>query len=254
MVDLTLWVMPLLFVAVTIALTALFAWVAGLVIQGLMTGGSPQVTSATRRIAFVVIWAIGVVLALQELGVGVTILLLIIGLAGVGVLLALREPLENYGARFFSDVYSPFKLGDTISVGDCTGKVIEINAITTVLLTESDHLIALPNSVFLREPVENLSPEAWRELVVPISLAGSVDLAAFESTLLKHLAKLRLRLDPRFPPIFTTKGRTLQSTELVLTVMVRRPEDRDALLSEVNLRVSETVARMGRPPAAPQPS
>src|SRR5208282_4527706 len=114
------------------------------------------------------------------------------------------------------------------------GKVIEINAMTTVLLSEDDRLVALPNSLLLKETLVNASPQAWKELTIPISLPGNVDIAPLESEILKSLGKLRLRLDKRFPPVIATKARTAQSTDLVLTVMIRRPEERDVLLLEVN--------------------
>ncbi len=240
-------------VGVIVALTALFAWLAGLVVRGLMRRENPQLAFAAQRLAIAVVVAVGAVLAIQELGVGPAALLLVIGLLAFAAILAVRVPLEKEGARFFAGIYSPFKVGDTIRVAGHAGRVIEINAMTTILLSEDDHrMIAFPNSTFLGQPVENLTPHAWKEVVVPITLAGSVDLAEFENAMLKSLSKLRLRLDPRFPPIFTVRSRSAQGSDVVLTVMVRRPEDREPVLAEVNLRVSEELAR-GRA-APPKPS
>lgn len=231
----------LLDVGIIVALTALFAWIVNLILRGVMRASNPQVAVAMRRLGVAVVVAVGAVLAVQELGVSPSILLLVIGLVAVAAIVAIRVPLENAGARFFSGIYSPFKVGDTIRVAGQAGRVIEINAMTTILLSEDDRMVALPNSTFLGQPVENLSPQAWKELVVPVTLTGSTDLAAFESRMLKSLSKLRLRLDPRFPPVFTVKSRSVQGADLVLTVMVRRPEDREPVLAEVNLRVSEEM-------------
>jgi small conductance mechanosensitive channel len=257
MIDLTPF-LTLIYFGVILAVTWLFSYVVGLVIWGLMRKSNPQVTAAAQRVGFVIVWFVGIVFAIQELGVGVDALLLVLGLLGVAAIVALRQPLENFGAKYFSDLYTPFKIGDTIRVGDQAGKVIEVNAMSTILLSEDDQLIALPNSTFLRTSVVNLTPQAWKELIVPITLPGSVDLPAFESDMLKALSRLRLRLDPRYPPVFTLKARSPQSTDLVLTVMVRRPEDRDSVLSEVNLRLSETMERSRsasqRPPTGAEAS
>ena len=242
MVDLTP-VLPLIYVGVILVATWLFSYVVSLAVAGLMRRSNPQVTAAAQRLVVVIVWLVGIVFAIQELGVGVNALLLVLGLLGVAAIVALRQPLENFGAKYFADLYTPFKIGDTIRVGEQAGKVIEINAMSTILLSEDDHLIALPNSVFLRSSVVNLTPQAWKELVIPISLPGSVDLPAFESEMMKALSRLRLRLDRRYPPVFTLRSRTAQSTDLVLTVMIRRPEDRDSVLSEVNARLSETVEK-----------
>jgi small conductance mechanosensitive channel len=241
---------PAVVAAIILAVTALFAWFASLLIAGFMRQSNPRVTAAAQRVGAILVWLVGTVIAVQEVGVGVDILLLVIALLGGAAIVALRQPLENFGAKYFADVYSPFKLGDTIRVGEQAGKVIEINAMTTVLLSEDDRLVALPNSVFLREPVINLTPLAWKELSVPITLPGTVDLAWFESEMRKSLSKIRVRLDRRYPPVFTTHARSAQSTDLQLTVMVRRPEDRDPVLAEVNSRVTEALSKGRSPPAS----
>jgi small-conductance mechanosensitive channel len=129
-------------------------------------------------------------------------------------------------------------------VAGIAGKVIEINAMTTVLLAENDELISVPNSVLIREVVVNTSPLAWKEVTVPIALNSNVDLPAFESDLLRSLAKLRSRLDPRFPPVLGTKSRSPQTTDLTVTLMLRRPEEREAITGEVNKRVIEVLERV----------
>jgi small conductance mechanosensitive channel len=234
---------PYLPAAVIVVLTVLVAWLVGVIVGRLMRRTTPQVAGAGRRLSVVVIGLIGGTLTLQALGVSPDILLLVIALLGVTVLVALREPLGNYGAKYFSDLYTPFKVGDTIEVLGRAGKVIEINPMTTVLLSDKEQLISVPNAAMIRDVVINTSPQAWKEVNLPVSLSANIDLPAFESELLKNLSKLRLRLDARFPPILTTKARTPQSTELTLTLMLRRPEDRDALTSEVNKRLGEVLDR-----------
>jgi enoyl-CoA hydratase/carnithine racemase len=44
--------------------------------------------------------------------------------------------------------------------------------------------------------------------------------------------------------VVTTKARSPQSTDLTLTLMLRRPEDRDAITSEVNKRLGEVLDRV----------
>jgi small conductance mechanosensitive channel len=224
-----------------------------LIIGRLTRQTTPPMRAAARRLGAVVVVLVGGTLALQALGVNTDILLLLVALVGVTAIVALREPLGNYGAKYFSDIYTPFKVGDTIQVHNISGKVIEINAMTTVLLTESDQLVSVPNAWMIREVVVNTSPQAWKEITVPVSIGGTVDLATFESELLKSLSKIRTRLDPRFPPVLATKARTAQVTDLVLTVMIRRPEDRDSITAEVNKRIAESQEKArgtGAPTAA----
>jgi small conductance mechanosensitive channel len=242
----TIWSLlaPFLPVAIIIILTIIFAWLLGLLVGRLTLLSNPQMGGAARRLAVALVVLIGGTLALQALGVSPDILYLVVALLGVTALVALRDPLGNYGAKYFSDIYTPFKVGDTIEVQGHSGKVIEINPMTTVLLSDKEQLISVPNAAMIRDVVINTSPQAWKEVVVPVSISGNIDLPAFESDLLKNLSKLRMRLDARFPPILTTKARSPQSTDLTLTLMLRRPEDRDAITSEVNKRLGEVLERV----------
>jgi small-conductance mechanosensitive channel len=242
----TFWTLfaPFVPIVIIILLTVLVAWLVSLLMARLMRRSTPQVAGAARRLGEIAVGLIGGTLALQAIGVNTAILLLAIGLLGVTVLVALREPLGNYGAKYFSDIYTPFRVGDTIEVGGVSGKVIEINAMTTVLLSDNAQLISVPNVMMIRDVVVNTSPRAWKEVTIPVSISGSIDLPAFESDLLKSLGKLRMRLDPRFPPVLATQARSPQSTDLTLTLMLRRPEDRGAITLEANKRMTEVLERL----------
>jgi len=234
-------VVPALVIA---GLTVLIAWLCGSIVGRLMRRSSPQMGMAARGMSIVVVGIIGSVLALQSLGVSPDVLLLVIFLLGITALVALREPLGNYGAKYFSDLYTPFKVGDSIEVHGYSGKVIEINPMSTVLLSGKEQLISVPNEMLIRDVVVNTSPQAWKEVTIPFSFGGNVDLPAFESELLKSLAKIRTRLDARFPPVITTRARTPTTTDLTLTLMLRRPEDRDAITAEANKRFTEVLDRV----------
>jgi small conductance mechanosensitive channel len=235
---------PYVLAALTLLATWLLAMLVGWIIGRLVRRSPPQVGGMARRLGVVVTWVLGITLAVQDLGISPDVLLLLIALVGGAALVALREPLGNVGAKYFTDIYTAFKVGDTIRVAGVTGKVLEINAMTTVLLAENNELISVPNSTLIREIVVNTSPQAWKEVTVPITLQANIGLPAFESDLLRTLSKLRFRLDQRFPPVLATKSRSPQSTDLTLTLMLRRPEEREAITNEVNKRVVEVLERV----------
>ena len=236
---------PLATAGIIVLLTWLIARSTSAIIGRLMSGSKPLAAAQAKRLSWILVWAIGAILAIEQLGVRSDILLLVVGLFGAGVIVGLRVPLENFGAKYFSDIYVPFKVGDSILVSNYSGKVVEINSMCTILLSDKDNqLVSIPNSILVREVVTNSTPQAWKELTIPISIANSIDLATFESEVLKSVNKLKLRLDKRFPPVLATKSRSAQSTDLSLTVMIRSPEERDALANEINKRVAEIIQRM----------
>lgn len=244
MTDLTGYLTLLVYVVAILLATWFVAWLVGLAIHRSLSRSSPLVAAQGRRLGWIFVWVVGILLALAQLGVNTEILLLVLGLCGVAFLLATRQPLENFAARYFSDVYLPFKLGDTIEAAGHAGKVIEINAMTTLLLTPKDTLVSIPNATLMSGPVVNTTPQAWKELTVPIVIQSGADLAEFERTLLLSLNKLKSHLDDRFPPILSTRSRSPQSTELTLTLMIRDPGEREAIGAEVNQRVGDALKAM----------
>jgi small-conductance mechanosensitive channel len=232
---------PLLYFAIILAATWLVAKLVSIVIGRVMRNNTPLVAAQTKRTGWLIVWAIGAILAIEQLPINSVILLIVVALLGAAVVVALRVPLENIGARYFSDVYVPFKIGDSVKVQNYAGKVVEINSMSTLLLTETDELVSIPNSLLVREVVVNATPQAWKEVTIPIAIGSGIDLASFENALLKSINKLKLHLDKRFPPLLSTKARGTQSTDLVLTVMIERPEQRDQITTEINKRVAEIM-------------
>jgi small conductance mechanosensitive channel len=233
--------LPLAYAGLIVLVTWLVARLASSIVGRVMRQSMPLVAALVRRSVRLLIWLIGGILAIEELVVRSDILLLIVALFGIGVILTVRGALENAGAKYFADVYIPFKLGDSIRVRGHSGKVIEINSMSTILLGDDNSLISIPNSVFMKEEVINTSPQAWKEVIIPITIRSDIDLATFESAVLKSVNKLKPHLDNRFPPVMTMKSKGGQSTELSLSVMVRRPEQRDAIMAEVNKRIAELM-------------
>lgn len=227
-------------------LTFVASWVFSLLIRGMFRNWVPVVRAHVQRLVSVSIWTIGLMFAIQQLGLRMDFLLLLIGLLGLGALLAVRDALENIGAKYFSDVYVPFKVGDVIKVGNSSGKVIEINPITTILLTDDENLISVPNSMILKEKVENLTPRVWKEILVPMTISSRINLPAFESEVLKTCNRMKMYLDERFPPILTVKGRDWRSIELVLTLMVKEPSKKNEIIKEINQKIAEIEDKMSQ--------
>ena len=237
---------PMISFAGTILATWIIARSLSAIIGRIFSRVTPLLAIHAKRLTWISIWSIGIIFALEQLGLRVDLLLLLVGLLGAAAIAANVDALRNLSSKYFSDVYIPFKVGDSIKIRDYSGKVIEINPMSTILLTDGEELISIPNSTFLREVVVNTTPHAWKEVTIPIVIDGEIDLAEFESEVIKSCNKLRLHLDERFPPILTVKGREPKSTSLVLTLMLKDPGKKEAIVSEVNLRVAEIMERMRR--------
>lgn len=117
-----------------------------------------------------IIWAIGLVVALSNLGVDVASLIAGLGIGGLALAMAAKDTVANVfgGASIFAD--RPFEIGDTITVKGTTGTVEEIGVRTTRMRTFEDTMFILPNAAVADSPIENLSERRKRKKVLSIGL------------------------------------------------------------------------------------
>jgi small-conductance mechanosensitive channel len=94
--------------------------------------------------------------------------------------LAFSAPLGNLGAGILLAFTQPVRLGDRISVGDVTGQAEQITLIHTVLLTDDDKRVFIPNTQMVSSVVVNRTIQDPRRIVsvnLPVALGASVDRA-----------------------------------------------------------------------------
>ncbi len=91
--------------------------------------------------------------------------------------LALSTPLGNLGAGVLVSFTQPMRLGDRVTVGDQTGFVEQINIIYTVLVTDDEKRVFVPNTQLVTGPIVNRTIRDPRRAVVaelPVRLDASV--------------------------------------------------------------------------------
>lgn len=90
--------------------------------------------------------AVAFVMALDKIRVDVKTLVAGMGVTGFIAGFAFRDVLSNFAAGLMVVAYRPFNLNDQVTVGGVTGRVEEINAVSTVLRTEENQQLIVPNS------------------------------------------------------------------------------------------------------------
>lgn len=125
------------------------------------------------------------VLALGKFGVQVTPFIAGIGAAALGAGLALQGLLSNYAAGLSLILTRPFKEGDTLSVNGYSGVVERINLDATLLVTEDDERISIPNRHLVGEVLTNSFDYRVVETTVGISYQDdpAVAIRALETAL-----------------------------------------------------------------------
>ncbi len=203
---------------------------------------APATRFAARRVFSAIVLILGGILAAEQLGLSIELLLVLLAVMGIAVVLALHQVLSSVAARYFIDPYVPIRIGDVVTVGPYHGKVIEINPLTTLLQTDDGKVVSIPNSLLLKEPVVNESAGVAREIAIPITVPGrGLSLPELESRLIKTCMKLRARLDPLRPPQVEVKSRSEREVNLLLKVWVSDPEYRSPVGEELKRRVEDLL-------------
>ncbi|MBP6819944.1 MAG: mechanosensitive ion channel family protein [Acidobacteria bacterium] len=116
-------------------------------------GARQAIGSITRYLAIL----IGLLVALQTVGIDLTTLNVVAGAVGIGVGFGLQNIANNFISGLIILFERPIKIGDRIEVGGVDGDVVEIGARSTTVLTNDKISIIIPNSKFITDNVTNWS-------------------------------------------------------------------------------------------------
>lgn len=116
---------------------------------------SPSMVKALKIILKIILWAIGLILVLGNLGIDVTSLIAGLGIGGIAIAFALQNILEDIFSSFSIYVDKPFRVGDYIVVGKDSGTVEKIGLKTSRLRTLSGEELVVSNKELTNARVQN---------------------------------------------------------------------------------------------------
>jgi small-conductance mechanosensitive channel len=118
----------------------------------------------------VALWAIVVLLALDNLGVNVTALVAGLGIGGVAVALALQNILGDLFASLSITFDKPFIVGDFLVIGEHMGSVEHVGLKTTRVRSLSGEQLVFSNSDLLKSRIRNYGRMFERRVVFSIGV------------------------------------------------------------------------------------
>jgi small conductance mechanosensitive channel len=152
----------------------------------------------TARIVGYLIFLVGLVYALNTLGVRVGPLLGALGLSGLILALALQKVVENFVGALILQTRRPFTVGDTVELGDHVGVVTDVDARTVVMRGLDGSMIRIPNIEVLTSAIVNLTRESARRSELQVGVAYDSDLNAAARVLGEAVARVpRVRNTPK---------------------------------------------------------
>lgn len=217
---------------------------------------SQGIRYALGRITGYLVFFLGAAAALQTIGIRLTTLAAFGAAIGVGIGFGLQDIVKNFVAGLLILIERPFQVGDRIEIEKVTAEVAEIRARATILRTNDDVHLIVPNSKFISETVVNRSFD--RPLFrcrAPVTVDFDSEPRAVEQALLEAAQRCDEVLTEPAPTVrFRSFGDSGLNFELLgwTEKMLHRP---GALVSNLNYLIHETLAARGiklpQPPILP---
>ena len=199
----------------------------------------PGIELAILRVAHYLLVGLGIIVAVQSIGLNLTSLAVVFGLLSVGIGFGLQHVVSNFISGLIILFERPIKIGDRITIGDVLGDVVSISLRATLIRTIDNISIIVPNSEFITSRVINWSHRDPKIRVhIPVGVAYGSDVPLVIRCLLEvaenHPEVLK---DPPPKVWFNEFGNSSLNFELL--VWIPDPKRRPGIISELNKGIDE---------------
>lgn len=194
---------------------------------------------AISQIVSNVVLVAGIFIVLDNAGIHLGTLTVFAGAVGVGVGFGLQNIASNFISGLVILAERPITIGDRVEVAGVAGQVQQIRARSTVIRTNDNIAMIVPNTKFIDSPVTNWTYGDPRvRFRLPVGVAYGSDLERVQSALLQVAAESPHVLRDPAPTVFLEKfGDSSIEVELVVwsDEMSHRPR---RFRSELNFAIA----------------
>jgi small-conductance mechanosensitive channel len=195
-----------------------------------------------------VVWVVALLTALGQFHIELAPALTLAGLASVAVGFGAQNIVRDLITGFYIVLEDQYAMGDTIQVGDTTGRVENLTLRRTVLRDARGALVTIANGEI--RTVSNLSRD-WSQAFVDVSMAPEVSIEKTMHAL--EAAAAELRGDPSWsqalvdgPRILGVQGFDRSASTVRLQVRTA-PTRQDEVSRELRRRIQIEFQRQGIP-------
>ena len=149
---------------------------------------------------------VGVLIVLENTGIHLGALAVFAGAVGVGVGFGLQNIASNFISGLVILAERPITIGDRVEVAGITGQVQQIRARSTVIRTNDNITMIVPNTKFIDSPVTNWTYGDPRvRFRIPVGVAYGSDIAKVREALLATGRENPNTLKDPAPSVFLEK-------------------------------------------------
>jgi small-conductance mechanosensitive channel len=201
---------------------------------------------AIAQIVSNLVLVIGIFIVLENTGIHLGALTVFAGAVGVGVGFGLQNIASNFISGLVILAERPITIGDRVEVAGVVGQVQQIRARSTVILTNDNIAMIVPNSKFIDSPVTNWTYSDPRvRFRVPIGVAYGSDVNKVREALIAAGRSNSHVLEDPAPSVFLKQfGESSIDFELVVwsSEMSHRPS---RFKSDLNFAIEEKLREAG---------
>jgi len=208
---------------------------------------------AISQIVANVVLFVGIFVVLENTGIHLAALTVFAGAVGVGVGFGLQNIASNFISGLVILAERPITIGDRVEVAGIAGQVQQIRARSTVIRTNDNITMIVPNSKFIDSPVTNWTYGDPRvRFRIPVGVAYGSDINKVQEALLAAGRENANTLNDPGPSVFLDKfGESSIAFELVVwsSEMSYRPR---RYRSDLNFAIEQKFREAGIEIAFPQ--
>ncbi len=196
---------------------------------------------AVNQLAKYLIIGIGFICIANELGGSWSQVQWLVAALGVGLGFGLQEIFANLVSGIILLFERPIRVGDTVTIGNVTGKVSRIQMRATTLLDPDQKELIVPNKTFITTQFVNwtLSNSTTR-IVIPIIIDEGSDIELAHKAITDAIKATHLVLDEPAPSVAFT-GFTERGLEFSIRVFVSELANRLPVTHNLNLNIDRML-------------
>ena len=161
---------------------------------------------AIAQVVSNIVLVVGIFIVLENTGIRLAALTVFAGAVGVGVGFGLQNIASNFISGLVILAERPITIGDRVEVAGIAGQVEHIRARSTVIRTNDNIMMIVPNTKFIDSPVTNWTYGDRRvRFRIPVGVAYGSDVAKVRDALLAVAQENPHTLKEPAPGVFLEK-------------------------------------------------
>jgi small conductance mechanosensitive channel len=129
------------------------------------------------------VMAVGILMALSQVGISLAPMLAGLGVAGFIIGFALQDSLGNFAAGAMILIYRPYDVDDFVEVTGASGLVKKMNLVSTTITTFDNQTLVVPNSKIWGDVIKNVTAQKVRRVDLEFGIGYGDDIEHAEKVL-----------------------------------------------------------------------